>query len=463
MSARLRRVALLIGLAAVAVGAAALVSGGQRGYTVRATFRNAGGLRKGFLVRVDGAPVGKITSLELDHRDRVVAQLRVDDTAAPVGAGARATVRAADLLGEKFVDLQRGDMRHPLPSGGMIPPTQTADSVELDDVLNTLDMPTRDALRVFLGEQGAALVGRGRDLGALLQALPTSLDRSGRLLAQFAQDNRALGRLVSESDRVVAAIAPQRSSLGRLVSGAATTFETLRKRRGQLGETVRRAPATLASLRRALAALEGAAIPLSPAARGLRATAPQLTATLDALPGFAADARPTLATVQAVAPVLATLGRRATPVVRRVHPLATELSAFALAFSPVTRTLDKGFPDFLGLMEGWARATQSRDAASHVFRFGVTSNPSGAGGGLQTFMANFIRRRERSRTAAAKRPADRHRPRPTAAVPTQGSHRAAGPGLPRGVAPTTPGLGPKTPPPIRAQNVEPLLNYLLGP
>jgi hypothetical protein len=48
---------------------------------------------------------------------------------------------------------------------------------------------------------------------------------------------------------------------------------------------------------------------------------------------------------------------------------------FAGAFDPVTQTLDKGIADVLGVLEGWARATQAKDGASHVFRFGATVSP----------------------------------------------------------------------------------------
>jgi hypothetical protein len=61
--------------------------------------------------------------------------------------------------------------------------------------------------------------------------------------------------------------------------------------------------------------------------------------------------------------------------VRRLRPLTGELAVFASAFDPVTRTLDQGAADVLGVLEGWARSTQARDAASHVFRFGVTVGP----------------------------------------------------------------------------------------
>src|SRR5437773_1219897 len=142
-----RRATLLIALAGIAIAAIALVSGGDKGYVVYAQFEQAGPLRQGFKVRIDGAPVGKIEKLDLDKRDRVIAKLRIDDNAAPVGRDARATARAADLLGEKFVDLDPGDRQNPAPSGTVIPPSRTGVAVELDDLINALDLPTRQALR----------------------------------------------------------------------------------------------------------------------------------------------------------------------------------------------------------------------------------------------------------------------------------------------------------------------------
>jgi phospholipid/cholesterol/gamma-HCH transport system substrate-binding protein len=478
MSGRvLRRGAALVALAAVGVAGAALYTGGDDGYVLYAQFSQAGGLREGFKVRVDGASVGKIDKLELDSQDRVVAKLRIDESAAPVGRDVRATSRAADLLGEKFIDLEPGDRQHAAPSGTVIPTARTALAVELDDVVNALDLPTRQALRVFINEQGAAFVGRGRDLRALLAALPPSLDRTGTLLAEFARDNQALGRLVDQSDRVVGSVARERASLGRFVAAAGGTFDTLGRRSRELGATVRKAPATLVSARRALVALEGAAVPLGPAARGLRATAPQLTATLNELPAFAAAARPTLRTVRQVTPTLQRLGRRGTPVVRRLRPLTGELDRFAAEFDPVTQTLDKGIGDVLGVLEGWARSTQARDTASHVFRFGATAGPQTFSSLAAALPKSRPTKRERSHRAAPRPSAA---PRPT--VPDVKTPAFRTPELPKvkvpQVLPKLPAdvlrelprlrdelpdkIGVGQQPEIRRRAADLLLDYLLG-
>ena len=449
-------------LALVGVGVAWMVSD-EDAYVLKAQFREAGGLREGFKVRIDGVPVGKIGKLSLDSQDRVVAELEIDESAAPVGRDVRAIARAADLLGEKFVDVEPGNRSKPAPSGTVIPPARTAISVELDDVVNAVDLPVRKALATFINEQGTAYVGRGGDIAGTLAVLPHTLDRAGRLLDEFAADTRTLGSLIDESDRVLASVARERASLGRFVGAFGETLDVIASRRAQLGATVRRAPATLAATRRALTALEDAAIPLAPAARGLRATAPQLTATLNELPAFADASRPTLRTARRVAPTLGTLGRRGAPVVRDLRPLTRELATFSASADPVTKTLDTGAADILGVLEGWARATQGRDGASHIFRFGLTISPAA--------IANLV-------PAFGAKPAPR--PRSPAPRPSPAARRRRRPSFPRAPPHRSPrdfdritreklselrnaleGLpgGPQN----QGRGVQPLLDYLLAP
>jgi phospholipid/cholesterol/gamma-HCH transport system substrate-binding protein len=370
------RIAAVLALTIVVVAVAALIESGGSNYKVRAVFSDMGGLVKGFRVRIDGAAVGTVSNLALNKQDQVVATLELDKSAAPVGMNATATVRAADLLGEKYIDVQPGNRADAAPSGTTIPVSRTGIAVELDDVLNAIDPPTQQALRVLLNEQGLAFAGRGQDLASVLATLPPSLDQAQQLVLQLAQNNGSLEKLLSESDRVVSAVTAQRGSLERLVGSTSGTLGILAGRRAELGQTVANAAPTLSSLRSALAALQNAAAPLGPAAVGLASTAPQLTATLEQLPKFTEEASPALTAIRDTSPTLTTLGIRGTPVVRRLRPLTSQLGTFASALQPVGTTLDRGIGDVLGLMEGWARSTQGRDTAGHVFRFGLTVSPA---------------------------------------------------------------------------------------
>ncbi len=469
-----RRLAVGVLLAA-GVAIFLVARGGDDRYMARVVLEDSGGLRKGSNVRVDGAPAGTVTKLELDGEDRAVAELRLDEGAAPIGQNAKALVQADGFFGERYVELTRGDVGTPARDGATIPVNRTAVSVRVDDVIDTLDVDTRSALQAFLAEQGTALVGRGQDVREVLDALPPGLAQTGELLDAFSKDNEALGRLVERSDRVVASVARERKQLGRLIAGAGDTLDVLASRRAGLRETVRRAPATLRSARRTLVSLDRAAVPLIPAARGLRQTAPALQRTLKELPSFTADAVPALKSVARVAPKLQTLADEGTAPVQRIRPLALELASYSNgALGPFTDTLAQATPDLFGVMEGWARSTQGRDASSRIFRFGATAGSDIFGLLLQS-PAERKRRARRSEAPGSTPPALRPEPAPPSSpnVPTA---PIAPPEQPRGLLPqvtdllpaelgkTVDGLLPKpTQRPASPSATGDLLDYLLGP
>jgi phospholipid/cholesterol/gamma-HCH transport system substrate-binding protein len=364
-------------LVAVAiVGLILYLNRGYSGYTARVILADAGGLQTGSNVTVGGIDVGRVSNLTLTRHDRAVAELQLDHSAAPLGQGASAIVQIDGFFGEREVLLKRGDYRnHPERSGATIPVQNSAVSVRLDDVVDTLNPDVQGALRTFLNEQGRALVGRGGSLAATLSELPHSLPALTQLLGQLSANQQALGDLVDRSDRVVAQVAGQRAHLGDMINSAHGTLAALASRRTDLGATVRTAPATLAQARSTLATLQGTAIPLAPAADGLRATAPALTAALHEIPTFANAAVPTLREVSRVAPKLQQLADVGTPVVRSLAPLTSRLESYtSQALAPLTTMLaDRGgAANLFGEMEGWARSTQGYDASSHIFRFGAT-------------------------------------------------------------------------------------------
>ncbi|MCW3041155.1 MAG: Virulence factor Mce family protein [Solirubrobacterales bacterium] len=458
MSRRLPRTALVaLFVAALATLATLRVGDGGDGYRIRVQAGDAAGLRKNFLVKIAGAPVGKVVDVQLDKADHAVAVLQLDEEVGPIGTDARAAVRASNLLGEKYVDLTPGnaDLR-PASSGFEIPRARTTTPSDLDDVLSVLDADTRVALSAFLVSQGQALVGRGRDLGTTLLRLPPTLDAVGLLVNGLALHNRALGQLVERSDRILATAAPQRSALGRLVASADGAFGSLASRRTALGQTVQRAPGAIRQLRSTLVQLERTAVPLRPAARGLKATAQPLTATLRALPAFTAAARPTLRTARSVAPTLERLGRQAAPVVIRLRPAAASLRTFATALRPVSSLLDNSIGDTLGVMQGWARAIQNRDNVGHVFRVSVE-----LGGDAVNTLNQFVK--SPPARSALRRPAANAGSVPGAptVTPAAPERRLPQLSLPKVIAPKLP-LPNITAPGQLGSGLGGLLDYLMG-
>lgn len=442
-----RRVTAVAAAAGILVAAIALrARGADDSYVVLVELRNAAGLRPNSDVKVGGVPIGYVESLRVTARETALVELRVEDAVAPVGRDARALVRPANLIGEKFVDLQPGDRSAPAPSETLIPISRTGTPVELDDVLDTLDSPTRIRLQLLIRESGIAMTGRGADFAELMRRLPPALDRTREMVGEFASDNRRLGSLVKQSDLVLAAIARERHALGDLVAGADSALRATAERERQLGETVRKAPPTLGQLRATLGELDATGAQLRPAARGLRRAAPELSLTLRALPGFTEALGPTVRTAREAGPALGRLGQRATPVVRRLAGTSQTLAAYAEAAGPLSEIFDQGIGDFLGTMEGWARAIQGRDGLGHMFR----TQPIGNEAALKTLVDRYVREDRDGERGQASRTA------PTTAVDA-GTQTAPAPVAGRPAASSPPGA------PSDPAAVGRLLDYLLGP
>ena len=372
------RIRVFAALTLVLVAAAILVAVNHRytGYSVRVMLADAGGLETGSNVNINGVTVGSVASLGITKHDRAVAVLHLTKSAAPIGAGAHAIVDIDGFFGERLVDLTRGNYRtDPEPSGSTIPVADSGVSARLDDVVDALNMDAQGALQTFLDEQGTALVGRGQSLGAVLAQLPQTLPQVTQLLDQFGANQHAIADLVERSDAVVTQVAGQRRYLASMVNSANSALGALASRREQLGATVQDAPAALRQAQTTLATLEGTAIPLAPAAEGLRETAPNLVSALRQIPAFARAAVPTLNEVSKVSPALEKLAAKGTPIVSQIVPLTRELLTYSKdGLAPISSMLadDGGAANLFGEMEGWARSTQGYDASGHVFRFGAT-------------------------------------------------------------------------------------------
>lgn len=363
------------GLALLALALAVVLrAGGDDSYTVELRLTNAHGLSTGGEVRLGGVEVGHVSRLAVDDSDMVVATLVLEREARPIGAGASAAIAARNLLGQKFVDLDPGDQRRPLPSGARIPRSRITTPTDLDQVLDVLDADTRTRLQVLINEAGVAVAGRRADLGATLRLTPPSVRDLGRMLEDLDADGRTLGRLVRSSDRLVTSVARERPDLGRLVERASQAAGTVAARRAELGQTLDRAPATLRSLDGFLAELDATARPLGPAATQIRRASGPLREVLAGLGPVRRAASPALAEAVSTAPALTRLAAGLTPVLRAARPTAAALEGLTAISAPLARTLDVSIVDVLAIVHGWALAIQTRDGISHSFRAHVNLN-----------------------------------------------------------------------------------------
>src|SRR5947209_17877824 len=114
------------------------------GYRVNAIFKTGADLVPGDDVTMAGRRVGKFESLSPMSGSGQVTMLLHRDFA-PLFKDARAVIRQKNLLGETYVEVNRGDQAQgSIADGGTIDESHTLTPVEIDQVLSALDPQARD-------------------------------------------------------------------------------------------------------------------------------------------------------------------------------------------------------------------------------------------------------------------------------------------------------------------------------
>jgi phospholipid/cholesterol/gamma-HCH transport system substrate-binding protein len=291
-----RLVALVALVAAIAVAAMLLLRGGD-GYRVQAQFENASQLVKGNLVQVSGIPAGKVEDIRLTPDGQAELTLTIDDEYAPLREGTIATVRMASLSGvaNRYIDLRLPSAKaKAIPDGGTIRQESTTTAVDLDEIFNTLDEPTRKDLQKVIKGSNAQHKGRGEQMNAGLLYLNPSLSASSRLFRELNADTKLLERFVIASSQLVTDLADRREDLSGLVDNLATTTNAIGAEQEALATSVEQLPAFMRRANTTFLNLRAALDDLEPLVDESKPVAKKLRPFLAELRPLAQDARPTL-------------------------------------------------------------------------------------------------------------------------------------------------------------------------
>ena len=304
---------VLIGLLAVAL--LALQMGGEfvfGGYRVNAIFKTGADLVAGDDVTMSGLRVGKIESLApIAGATRVSMLLHGDFT--PLFHDARAVIRQKNLLGETYVEVNRGTAAQGrIADGGTIDQDHTLAPVEVDEVLNALDPQVRDQLNLVINTLGQATAGRGQDMNASAGDL-SSLALDLKTLAHtLASNSDHLDALIADLRKVMETLAAWHADFRAMLADWDHVMATLASREENLKGTIVEQDRVMAILDQALGG--GAAQQL----HGALAEAP---ATIDNANHYLGDAATVFGVVQNDTPGIQQLFRELASVMSGIgHP-----------------------------------------------------------------------------------------------------------------------------------------------
>jgi phospholipid/cholesterol/gamma-HCH transport system substrate-binding protein len=259
-----------------------------------AIFKNASGLRAGQFVRASGVEVGKVSKVELINGGNAVQVDFAVDRSLQLFQGTTASIRYLNLIGDRYLELKRGDDNTKLPSGSTIPDSRTEPALDLDALIGgfrplfrALDPQkvngiAQSIITIFQGQGGtisdildqtasltSALADRDQAIGEVVKNLNTVLDTTVKHQQQFDDTIKNFETLVTglknRADPIAASVAnisdaagsvadllgEDRPLLQKTVTGLEIIQQPLVDQKDQLNDTLIKIPAALKIIGRA--------------------------------------------------------------------------------------------------------------------------------------------------------------------------------------------------------------------
>jgi phospholipid/cholesterol/gamma-HCH transport system substrate-binding protein len=292
------RTAAIAAVALAVVAVAAIVLRGGSSYKINAIFENASQIVTGDLVQVSGNNVGTVSNISLTPSGQAKLTLSINDsTFDPLRQGTIATVREVSLSGiaNRYVDLRLGPATGtPIPNNGTIPTGDTASEVDLDQVLDTLDAPTRRALQGVIQGSAAQYAKEGHKMQAAWQYLNPAIASSSVLFHEINWDTNKFTQFIVNSSNLVSDIATRRSDLAGLVQNLSSTTGALARQHTALGESIQQLPGFMALADTTFVNLRNALDVVQPLVDVTKPVAPKLQQLLVQLKPLAEDSVPTV-------------------------------------------------------------------------------------------------------------------------------------------------------------------------
>jgi phospholipid/cholesterol/gamma-HCH transport system substrate-binding protein len=320
-------------------------------------------------VQIAGVSVGEVRGVEEDP-DGLRVTFSVDDDIAPLHEGVSVRLGERSLVGESYLDLVDGEGAD-MESGSTLPQSAVVPSVQLHDVLRSVDPDTRKELSSLIRSAGAATDGSARDLSQLTKGLG-DLGRDGyTALDAIAAQSEDLRTLVGQTADLMRALDAGNGQIEELVSSANAITTATAGQSESVEQTLRMAPNVMGTARTASGSLRSLAGALAPVAIDLKQAAPGLTTALRELPATTRDLNGLLdplsrtldqapgtlkrvpqfsQDVSDIVPTAQVTLSDLNPMLEYIKPYGPELSAYFANFNAVLNYEDENGANYLRLV-----------------------------------------------------------------------------------------------------------------
>lgn len=298
--------------------------------------------------------------------------MRLDQNA-PLHEGATVQVRNKTLIEETYLEITDGQGPE-LPNGTVLPPSAGKEAVELNDVLTSLDQPTRESLASMVRSLGAGTQDTRQGVSQALRGLG-DLGREGQgALSALAAQSGDLQQLTGNTGKLLAALDSRQGQIAQLVTDADKLTRATAGSETDIQAVLRKLPGLMDTAKDASAGLNRLSPALAPIAHNLNTAAPDLNAALLELPAASADLRGLLPSLNGVLDA-------APGTLQRVPTVAQDASRFLpavnVALSDVNPMLSYLVPygrDIAAFFTNIGQVTARSDANGNAIRLFMVFN-----------------------------------------------------------------------------------------
>jgi phospholipid/cholesterol/gamma-HCH transport system substrate-binding protein len=200
-----------------------------------AIFKNASGLRAGQFVRASGVEVGKVDKVELlDGGGRVQIDFNVDRSLG-LFQGTTASIRYLNLIGDRYLELKRGDDNTKLPAGGTIPIERTEPALDLDALIGGFRPLFRALDPQKVNTIASSIITIFQGQGGTINDI---LDQTASLTSALADRDQAIGEVVKNLNTVLATTVKHQQQFDDTLKNFQTLITGLKNRADPIAKSV---------------------------------------------------------------------------------------------------------------------------------------------------------------------------------------------------------------------------------
>jgi virulence factor Mce-like protein len=182
-------------------------------YNIKVELPEASGLQKANQVRIAGTRVGLVSNMSAHQNPNTgavtaIAELKLEKKVEPLPADTKAVVQSVSAIGLKYLELEKGSSHQVIKAGHSIPVSNTREPVNIEELFNMFDKPTRTAIKINTNNFGNGLAGRGLGLNNTISELRPLVANAVPVLHNLALPQTGLRELFIALERASEQAAP---------------------------------------------------------------------------------------------------------------------------------------------------------------------------------------------------------------------------------------------------------------